>query len=168
MTRTQKAAQARRELDRRFSTSDAASLRVRPHAGWIKAIRTALGMSQRDLAARMRVSQAAVDYLESAEADHRITLGKLAKVAAAMDCTVVYALVPNSSLEETVQHQARKVAEARLGYVAGTMGLEDQAVSGERREAHLDVYAQDLIAASEIWRSDRATEQTDADQTVGR
>jgi mobile mystery protein A len=154
MTRTQKAAQARRELDRRFKTSAIVFMRAKPHSGWVKAIRTALGMSQRDLAARLGVSDVAVHKLERAEQDGRISLAKLGEVAAAMDCTVVYALVPNSSLEETVQRQAHRVAAARLGYVADTMSLEDQSVAPERRAGYAEVYAQELIATNDIWRSE--------------
>jgi predicted DNA-binding mobile mystery protein A len=154
MNKRQKAAQARRELDRRFATSEIASMRARPHAGWVKAIRAALGMSQRDLASRLGVSDVAVHKLERSEQDGRISLAKLAEIAAAMDCTMVYALVPNSSLEDTVQRQARRVAEARLGYVADTMSLEDQSVAPDRRAGHAEAYGRELIAGSDIWRSD--------------
>lgn len=152
MQRSKNSAQARRELDRRFTASDFNSLRPKPHAGWIKAIRSALGMSQRDLAARLGVSHAAVHKLEQSEQDRRISLAKLAEVGAAMDCTVIYALVPNSSLEQTVQRQARRVAAARLGYVSDTMILEDQSVAPDRRAAYADMYAQELIATDDIWR----------------
>ncbi len=155
MQRAKSSAQARRELDRRFAGSDFDSLRPKPHAGWIKAIRAALGMSQRDLAARLGVSHAAVHKLEQSEQDGRIALAKLAEVAAAMDCTVVYALVPNSSLENTVQRQARRVAATRLGYVSDTMTLEDQSVAPDRRAAYAEVYAKELIAANDIWRRDQ-------------
>ena len=127
-------------------------MRNRPRSGWVKAIRTALGMSQAALAGRLGVSGAAVAKLERAEMGGGITLAKLTEVAAALDCTVVYALVPNSSLEETVQRQARRVASARLGYVDSTMALEDQGVSADRRAEYLEVYARDLIARNDIWR----------------
>jgi predicted DNA-binding mobile mystery protein A len=156
MERTQKSAQARRELDRRFAASEILAMSAKPHAGWVKAIRTALGMTQRDLAARLGVSDVAVHKLERSERDGRISLAKLAELAAAMDCTVVYALVPNSSLEDTVQRQARRVAAARLGYVADTMSLEDQSVSPDRRAGYAEAYAQELIAANDIWRRDPA------------
>lgn len=156
MQRSQNSAQARRELDRRFAEPGIESLRAKPHAGWIKAIRAALGMSQRDLAARLGVSHSAVHKLEQSEQEGRIAIGKLAEIAAAMDCTVVYALVPNSSLEETVQRQARRVAAARLGYVSDTMTLEDQSIAPDRRAAFADVYAKELIAANDIWRPDQA------------
>ena len=43
----------------------------------------------------------------------------------------VYALVPRSSLEETVKTQARLVAAERLKRVAHTMLLEAQGLSAE-------------------------------------
>lgn len=152
MKKQERSAQARRELDYRFRTSDVALMRERPPSGWIKAIRTGLGMTQAALAKRLGVSSAAVAKLELAEVDRAITLAKLSQVAASLDCTVVYAVVPNSSLEETVQRQARRVATKRLGYVDNTMSLEDQSVTPERRAEYLEVYARDLIAHSDIWQ----------------
>ena len=152
MKRSDRSSQTRRELDRRFRQSGAESVRVRPHSGWVRAIRTALGMSQASLATRLGISGAAVAKLEGAELDGGITLAKLAEVAATLDCTLVYALVPHSSLEETVQRQARMVASAQLGYVANTMALEGQGVAADRQADYLEVYARDLIARNEIWR----------------
>jgi len=127
-------------------------MRDRPHSGWVKAIRNALGMSQAALGRRLGISGAAVAKLERAETGGGITLAKLAEVAAGLDCTVVYALVPRSSLEETVQRQARQVASERLGYVDDTMTLEDQDVSAGGRAEYLEVYARDLIARNDIWQ----------------
>ena len=118
----------------------------------MKAIRTALGMSRSALARRLGVSTAAVAKLERAESRGGITITKLQDVAAALDCELIYALVPNSSLEDTVQRQARRVASQQLGYVTGTMVLEDQDLSPEARAEYLDVYSRDLIAHSDIWR----------------
>ena len=52
----------------------------------------------------------------------------IADVARAMNCTLIYALVPNGSLEETVRSEAARLARASLDYVANTMSLEDQAL----------------------------------------
>lgn len=127
-------------------------MRNRPRSGWVRAIRTALGMSQAALAGKLGVSGTAVAKLERAETAGGITLNKLAQIAAVLDCRVVYALVPNSSLEETVQRQARRIASERLGYVDSTMALEDQDVPADRRADYLEVYAHDLIARNDIWR----------------
>ena len=75
-------------------------------------------MSQEALAARLGISKPSVAKLERSEVNDTISLGKLAEVARALDCTLVYALVPNTNLEDTVQKQARRVAAETLGYVA--------------------------------------------------
>jgi len=152
MKRSERAHQARRELDRKFATANLTAVRARPRAGWIRAIRKALGMSQEALAGRLGTSGPAVAKLEKAELDGGITVGKLAEVAGALDCTLVYALVPNSSLDETVQRQARRVAAEALGYVGTTMGLEDQAVASDRLADQVEAEAQRVIAANRQWR----------------
>lgn len=159
-----RAAQARRELDRRFKKSDVGSIRVRPRSGWVKAIRGALGMSQAELAQRLGVTGAAVAQIERAEPSGGVTLAKLGEVAAALDCTFVYALVPNSSLEETVRREALRIASARLGYVADTMALEDQNVEADRRVDYLDVYARDLVNRNDLWRDSPPPARRDAEQ----
>lgn len=150
---SERSAQARRELDRKFDQADIEPIRATPRLGWIRAVRVALGMSQAVLAARLGVSAAAVNKLEHAERHGGITIRKLAEVAAAMDCTFVYALVPRSTLEETVTTQARRVAAEMLGYVARTMALESQGIGEEREHEAIDRYAQQLADSSNVWRA---------------
>jgi len=153
MERSRRSAQARRELDRKFRATDLEPVRARPHVGWVKAVRNALGMSQAALAHRLAVTPAAVGQLERAEVAGGVTLAKLSAVAGALECTLVYALVPNTTLEDTVQRQAHRVAREQLGYVGTTMALEDQAVSDEDRDAYLEDLAQTLVQRSELWRA---------------
>jgi predicted DNA-binding mobile mystery protein A len=107
------------------------------------------------------VSGAAVNKLERAELHGGITTGKLAEVAAALDCTLVYALVPNSTLERTVMTQARAAASQVLGYAIRTMALEAQEIDATRQGETLERYAQELVASGTLWRdvdgSGRAT-----------
>ena len=49
-----------------------------------------------DLARRLKVTPPAVRSFEQAEADDRITLASLRRTAAAMDCELVYTLVPRA------------------------------------------------------------------------
>lgn len=74
------------------------SVPIRPANGWIQAIRTSLGMTSRQLAARIECSQSTLAALEKSEAEDRITLQSLRKVADALDCDLQYVLVPRSSL----------------------------------------------------------------------
>src|SRR5580692_513812 len=153
MQRSEKAAQARRELDRKFDAADFASVEARPRSGWIRAVRGALGMSQAVLADRLGVSRAAVNKLERAELHGGITVGKLSEVASALDCTLVYALVPNSTLERTIMARAQTVAEQVLGYAARTMALEAQDIDDDRQNEAVARYAQNLVAGGNPWRA---------------
>jgi predicted DNA-binding mobile mystery protein A len=86
-----------------------------PRAGWVREIRTALGLSQSQLARRAGVSRATVQQMERAEAQRRITLASLDKLAAAMDCQVAVAILPRGgSLEDVRRRQAAMKAEAIL------------------------------------------------------
>lgn len=156
MKRWETAAQARRELDRKFETSDLAPIRARPRSGWIRAIRGSLGMSLDVLANRMHVSKAAAAQLERAELEGGITLRKLSQVAAQLECTLVYALVPDSPLEEIAQRQARKVAARELGYVAQTMRLEAQDVAEDQLTEALEAHARSIIESGRLWRGESA------------
>jgi predicted DNA-binding mobile mystery protein A len=151
MRRAERAAQARRELDRKFSAAQLEPIAAPPRSGWIRAIRGALGMSQAVLAERLGVTGSAVNQLERAELHGGITTGKLAEVARALDCTLVYALVPNSTLEQTITAQAETAAAELLGYAARTMALEDQAIDERQRRDAVQRYAQKLVTSGNPW-----------------
>jgi len=109
-------------------------------------------MSQAALAARVGISGPAVNKLEHAELAGGITMAKLAEVASALNCSLVYALVPNTTIEETVQAEARRVAASTLGYAGRTMALEAQGVALDRQNEAVGRFAQDLIDRGDIWR----------------
>lgn len=86
-----------------------------PRTGWVREIRMALGLSQSQLAARAGVSRATVQQMERAEAQRRITLASLDKLATAMGCQVALAIVPKGgTLEDVRRHQAAAKAEVIL------------------------------------------------------
>jgi predicted DNA-binding mobile mystery protein A len=122
---------------------------IRPEQGWIKAVREALGMTTGQFANRLGVSQPRVAALERAEAHDAVTLKSLRQAAEALNCTLVYALVPNTTLDQIAEDRARFVAERQLARTNQTMRLENQAVSKARMER-----ARDELAA-ELLRSDR-------------
>jgi predicted DNA-binding mobile mystery protein A len=147
------ARQARRLLDDKYVDGTLAAIRVPPRSGWIKAVRVGLGMSQDSLARRLGISRAAVTQLEHAEREGAITLAKLSEVASALGCTLVYALVPDVPLEQTVHDQAARVVDHQLGYVNTTMALEGQAVEAGHQD---DLRAEAIEAAirrGDIWRA---------------
>jgi predicted DNA-binding mobile mystery protein A len=117
-----------------------------PEGGWIKAIRTAVGMTSQQLALRLGVTQPALAQLEMREAKQAVTLEALARTANALECDVVYALVPRQPLADMVAAQARRVATARLRRSAHTMALEAQSVSTLEQARQVDELTQRLLA----------------------
>ncbi len=76
----------------------------------------------------MRVRQQSVKDFETAEANDRITIRNLRRIAEAMDCQLVYAIVPKSgTIIDLAEHRARSAATKRVLSVERTMALEDQA-----------------------------------------
>ena len=103
----------------------------RPPGGWFRAIREALGIPQSKIAKAMHVKQQSIASFEKAEAADRITLSNLRRLAEAMGCELVYAIVPKSgSIQELAEGQARSEAAQRVLSVEHTMALEDQAPGG--------------------------------------
>ena len=95
-------------------------------------------MSTAQLAKRLGIKQPSLVALEQSEAKGTIELATLRRVAEALDCTLVYALVPNKPLESTVRDRARAFVRSRRGPVEHSMLLEDQKVTAKNAEARLD------------------------------
>ncbi len=133
-----------------------ASLRgkVPPPSGWLQAIRTALGRTVRQQALRAGIAGPTLHKAEKAEADERITLGQLRKLAAALDCELVYGLVPRQDLLQTVEVQADRVAQAEVFDVTHTMSLEQQRPSDPFVAKQLAARREQLLAGnwSRLWR----------------
>ncbi len=138
MEKARLAAQSRANLDEHFKELGAVRRYAAPVRGWIKAVREALGMTTAQLASRLKVKQPSVVAIEQSEAKGSIELATLRRVAEALDCTLVYALVPNKPLETMVRDRARLFARRRRGPVEHSMLLEDQAVTGKDAEKRLD------------------------------
>jgi predicted DNA-binding mobile mystery protein A len=101
----------------------------RPQKGWIRAIREVTGLTLREVAQRLGSAPSLAAYLEKSETKYSITLGKLREAADALDCQLVYALVPkNGSVRDLAVQRARAKATENVRAVEHTMALEDQAV----------------------------------------
>jgi predicted DNA-binding mobile mystery protein A len=100
----------------------------RPPKGWIRALREAMGVSSSELAQRLQANRSLASQQERAEVDDRITLKSLRSCANALDCDLVYALVPReSSVDATLATRARAAASQTVRRVEHSMALEDQA-----------------------------------------
>ncbi|MFL5576340.1 MAG: mobile mystery protein A [Gemmatimonadaceae bacterium] len=138
---------ARRQLSEALARYAAAAVTPRPRNGWIAALREALDMTARQFAARLGVTPSNVVRLEQRERDEAISLGALRRAADALDCDLVYAVVPrraavtepeDSLLDALIEARAREVAAAELRRIAHTMALEDQKVRAADLEAQID------------------------------
>lgn len=106
-------------------------------------------MSAADLATRMGISGASVRSLEEKELTGGIRLDSLRRAAEAMDCSLVYAFVPNETLEATVQRQARTILDKQMGRVRQTMALESQ--EGETLPSFAETQLQAIIDSGRLW-----------------
>lgn len=131
-----------------------------PRGGWLRVVRSALGLSQSQLARRMGTTQQAVDRLEKAEVARTVTLARLVRAADALGGRVVYAIVPEgrNSFEEMLRFRARAVAKNIVDRAEHTMALEAQSGHAEDHERDIAELADELFRtfSAEIWSSDEA------------
>jgi predicted DNA-binding mobile mystery protein A len=146
---------ARRQLDERLNVL-AASVGAVPPQGWAKTIRHALGMSAIEFAQRLDVSPSRANRLERAETAGAIRLSTLRRVAAVLNCELLYVFVPNEPLEDMVRRQARRKAAREVGRPVVDVGPEHQASVAKLRRELLDARALELIDTPGLWR-DRPT-----------
>ena len=67
--------------------------------------------------------------------------GSCRRTTEAMDRTLVYAIVPNTSLDATVHGRARRVLDEQMGRTRQTMALEAQ--EGDMRPSAVDAQFRD-------------------------
>jgi len=141
---------ARQAVDRQLSAMAAIRQSARPPKGWIATIRTALGMPQEVLGARLGIPKQRVSQLEKREQSGDIKLSQLREVAEALNCDLVYALLPREPLEAVVERRIREIAKRQLAAVERTMQLEDQATGiGEDR---IRDYIARHLSEKDLWR----------------
>jgi predicted DNA-binding mobile mystery protein A len=104
-----------------------------PPTGWIKAIRTALGMSLLQLGSKLSITKQSAQDMERREKDGSITLKALRETAEVLDMHLVYGFVPkDGSLEELIDRKAKALARSIVLRTSNSMKLEDQENSQQR------------------------------------
>lgn len=83
-------------------------------------------------------------------------MGKLREAAEALDCELVYALVPRRPLEETVRQRASQIAEKKLSRLNHTMRLEAQALNEKDLERERERLIDELLRSkpSRLWEDE--------------
>lgn len=123
----------------------------RPHAGWLRSTRDALGMSRVQMAGRMGITRARIAQLEQSEKEETIKLDTLRRAAEALDCTLVYAFVPNERYDKIMSDQAKARAGEHVAQVVQTMRLEGQTPSESVRTEAQTEAERHLIESGRLW-----------------
>jgi len=143
---------ARRQLDQRLEAIRMSSgLLERPRGGWIATLRRALGMPQAHLANRMQVSRQAISQLEKREIDGSITLNAMEQAAHALGGRLVYAVVPERTLQSTLEDRALRIAARMTGSVRHTMKLEDQEPASDLDQRTREIAEELLGSQARLW-----------------
>jgi predicted DNA-binding mobile mystery protein A len=143
-----------KQVDERLASWRKLADTVPPQEGWIRTIRESLGVTQSQLAARLKITQQALNDLEKSEAKGKITLDSLRRLASALGCRVVYAAVPEKPLGEIRRQRAHEVAKKQLGRVSRSMKLEAQGTSERETKRQIEELTEELLQGSprKLWQ----------------
>ncbi|MBU2020098.1 MAG: mobile mystery protein A [Bacteroidetes bacterium] len=120
-------------LEKRIKPFIQAESVTRPKIGWIKTIRTTLGMSLEQLSKKLGRNKSSVARMEIRESNGGITIRTMEEVGRAMGMKLIYGFVPyDGSIEELIEKRAKNLATEIVMRTSGNMKLEDQENSPER------------------------------------
>ena len=125
------------------------------YSDWIKILRKALRMTQKQLAQRAKISQPHLVGIEKGKGDPQI--GTLKRIFDALSCPLLIQPRPLISIEKLLKTRARIIALKRLKQSTGTMALENQAPTAEIYEQLLEKYTREILEdrREQLWEEDR-------------
>jgi len=117
----------------------------------LRDIREALGMTQKQLAKRIKISQPLLSRIEE-KADN-CTLKTIIKVARALECDFLGVIVAQNSLEEMIKRQAEKKAKNILKRTYTNMAMEEQQPGKKEYDYQLNKLITELTVnpGPELW-----------------
>jgi len=114
----------------------------RPPAGWVFAIRQALGMSLRQLGSRMGITPQSVMEIEKREVDGAVSLKVLRQFGRALNLKLVYGFIPEKGkLEDMIEVRVNEI----ISKASSSMKLEDQENSAGRIKKAVKEKADDIM-----------------------
>ncbi len=127
-----------------------------PKEGWLRTVRTALGMSGTQLAKKLGVTKARISKAEQDEPHGSITLKTMQNMAQAMNCRFVYAVVPTQTIESVIKDRAVKKAKEQIKAASTQMALEAQSLNDEQLSFAIDQLASEIIEKlpSDFWNDE--------------
>ena len=110
-------------------------------------------MTNLQLARRAGRDANTVSDLQAREATQTIQLKSLRELANALDCDLVYALVPRKPLDAILEVRARLVAGETLRRTRHSMELERQGLGAREQERAMEREIERLLAGSrrKLW-----------------
>jgi predicted DNA-binding mobile mystery protein A len=108
------------------------------------------------MARRIGVGQSRAVDIEKAETTGAITLDSLQRAARALDCELVYALVPRQPLETMVEERATALAKRRVKTTRHTMALEAQSLDEADEREQVKLLVRQLVEKSDskLWEDE--------------
>ena len=127
-----------------------------PEEGWLRTVRTALGMTGTQLAKKLGVTKARVFKAEQDEPHGSVTLKSMQAMAEAMDCHFVYAIVPKHNVEDVIKQRALEKAREQVNAASTHMTLEGQSLSKEQLEYEIERVAAQIMdkMPSDFWNEE--------------
>ncbi len=92
----------------------------------LKDIRKSLGMTQKQLAKRLNISQQEINKIENSK--QSCNLKTIEKVFSALNCEFKCVITSNESLEKMIEKQAEKKADSIITNTSTSMAMEKQAI----------------------------------------
>jgi predicted DNA-binding mobile mystery protein A len=142
---------ARQRLDQRLAGLGIL-IGARPLCGWVNTVRRALGMSTTELGIRMSISQSRASRLERAEVDETIRVSTLHRAAEALNCELIYVLVPKEPLDDMVLRQAHRKATEELALsTSDGPSASETSFDAELMDEWLEVRTLELVDRRGLW-----------------
>jgi predicted DNA-binding mobile mystery protein A len=105
----------------------------------------------------MGIAQSGVVGLEEREPSGKVTLERLSAAARAMNCRLIYAVVPDtpySNLDGILDQRARRLAEHLIHRTEHSMRLEEQSATEGDLQREIDALTSQLKTTSDprLWQ----------------
>ena len=126
---------------------------AKPRRGWVRSIQEALGVTNVQLAKKLNLKPQTIEDMQGYEVSETIKIQTLRKLADALGCRLIYAIVPAKPLEDMRLDRAREVARRQLQHVSHSMRLESQGVPDSEEAKEFDRLVKDLLTGNpkKLW-----------------
>ena len=102
-------------------------------------------MTNVQLAKRLKLKPQTIEAMQHNEVSGTIKLQTLRKLAEALGCRVVYAVVPPKPLDAMRRDKAYAIAKRQLRHVAHSMKLEAQGIGDTQEQRAIDRMVEELL-----------------------